>query len=91
VTGAITFSGHRGSFTGVVQPGSVVAIFDVHPRVASRTFTLTLRVDGGTRGYKNSEGLLTLSYTSTRTRFFSDDFQLITTITDSGSLTGGLR
>ena len=91
VTGAITFSGQRGNFTGVVQPGSVVAIFDIHPRVQSRTFTLTLRVTGGTRGYTNADGLLTLSYTSTLTRFFNDNFQLITTISDSGSLTGHLR
>jgi hypothetical protein len=91
VTGAITFSGHRGSFTGIVQPGSIVAIFDIHPRIQSRTFTLTLRVTGGTRGYTNADGLLILSYTSTRTRFFDDNFQLITTISDSGSLTGDLR
>jgi hypothetical protein len=89
VTGAITFSGNRGSFTGIVQPGSVVAIYDVHPRVQSRAFTL--RVSGGTRGYTNADGLLTLSYTSTLTRFFDDDFQLITTVSDSGSLTGNLR
>jgi hypothetical protein len=91
VTGAITFSGHRGSFTGIVQPGSVVAILDIHPRVQSRTFALTLRVTGGTRGYTKADGLLTLAYTSTLTRFFDDNFQLITTISDSGSLTGDLR
>jgi hypothetical protein len=91
VTGAITFSGSRGSFTGIVQPGSVVAIYVLHPRVQSRVFTLTLRVSGGTRGYTNADGLLTLSYTSTLTRFFDEDFQLITTISDSGSLTGNLR
>ena len=83
VTGSITFSGHRGSFTGVVQPGSVVGIYDIHPRVATRTFTLTLRVAHGTRGYANAGGLLTLSYTSTFMRFFDDNFQLITTISDS--------
>jgi hypothetical protein len=91
VTGAITFSGRRGSFTGIVQPGSVVAILAIHPRIQSRTFTLTLRVTGGTRGYTNADGLLTLSYTSTLTRFFDENFQLITTISDSGSLTGDLR
>ena len=91
VTGAITFSGNRGSFTGVVQPGSIVAVEDIHPRVASRAFTLTLRVTGGTRGYSNADGLLTLSYFSLRTRFVNEDFQLITTISDSGSLAGDLR
>ena len=91
VTGAITFSGHRGSFTGVVQPGSVVGIFDIHPRVQSRTFTLTLRVTDGTRGYTHADGLLTLSYTSTTTRFFDDNFQLHIVVSDAGSLTGDLH
>jgi hypothetical protein len=91
VTGAITFSGNRGSFTGVVQPGSVVAILDIHPRIESRTFTLTLRVTDGTRGYTTADGLLTLSYESTLTRFFDDNFNLITTISDAGELTGDLR
>src|SRR5436853_6274022 len=48
VTGAITFSGNRGSFTGVVQPGSIVSILDIHPRIETRTFMLTLRVTDGT-------------------------------------------
>jgi hypothetical protein len=91
VTGEITFSGQRGSFTGIVQPGSVVAILAIHPRVATRTFTLTLQVSDGTRGYAHADGLLTLSYTSTLMRFFDDNFNLITTISDSGSLTGSLR
>jgi hypothetical protein len=91
VTGSITFSGHRGSFTGVVQPGSFVGVEEIHPRVQSRTFTLTLRVTDGTRGYTNADGLLTLSYFSLRTTFLNDDFQLVTTISDSGSLTGDLR
>src|SRR2546423_2076841 len=29
VTGSITFTGKRGSFTGVVQPGSEVALVDI--------------------------------------------------------------
>jgi hypothetical protein len=91
VTGAITFSGHRGSFTGVVQPGSVVRVEDFHPRFQSRTFTLTLLVTDGTRGYTNADGLLTLSYSSERTRFVDENFNLITTISDSGVLTGDLR
>jgi hypothetical protein len=91
VTGAITFSGPRGSFTGVVQPGSVVEILAIHPRIETRTFRLTLRVTDGTRGFTNADVLLTLTYTSTLTRFFNDEFQLITTISDSGSLTGDLR
>jgi hypothetical protein len=91
ITGSITFSGHRGSFTGVVQPGSFVGLEDIHPRVQSRTFTLTLRVTDGTRGYSHAGGLLTLSYFSLRTRFLDDNFNLITTITDTGTLTGDLR
>jgi hypothetical protein len=63
----------------------------VHPRVQSRTFTLTLRVTDGTRGYTNAGGLLSLSYFSLLTRFLDDNFQLMTTISDSGSLSGDLR
>jgi len=92
VTGTITFSGHRGSFTGVVQPGSFVGVEEVNPRFQSRTFSLTLLVTDGTRGYAHADGsLLTLSYVSTRTRFVDDNFNLITTISDSGTLTGDLR
>src|ERR671939_160388 len=64
VTGAITFSGHRGSFTGVVQPGSFVRVADFHPRIQSRNFTLTLLVTDGTRSYAHADGsLLTISDT----------------------------
>jgi hypothetical protein len=92
VTGTITFSGHRGSFTGVVQPGSFVGIEDFHPRVQSRTFSLTLLVTDGTRGYAHADGsLLTLSYFSERRVEFTEDFQIVITITDSGVLTGTLH
>jgi hypothetical protein len=91
VTGSITFSGHRGSFTGVVQPGSVVQILAIHPRIQTRTFLLTLRVTDGTRGYATADGLLALSYTSTRRIDLNDEFQFVTTIEDTGSLTGDLR
>jgi hypothetical protein len=91
ITGSITFSGRRGSFTGVVQPGSFVGVEDIHPRVQSRTYTLTLQVTDGTRSYSHADGLLTLSYFSLRTRFFDENFNLITTITDTGTLTGDLR
>jgi hypothetical protein len=89
VTGTITFSGKRGSFTGVVQPGSFVGVEEVDPRDQSRTFSLTLLVTDGTRGYAHLDGsLLTLSYHSERTRFVDENFNLITTITDNGTLTG---
>ena len=89
VTGAITFSGPRGSFTGVVQPGSFVGIEDFHPRIQSRTFFLTLLVTDGTRGYAHLDGsLLTLTYHSERRVELTDDFQIVITITDSGTLTG---
>ena len=89
VTGAITFSGHRGSFTGVVQPGSFVGIEDFHPRIQSRTFFLTLLVTDGTRGYAHLDGsLLTLTYHSERRVELTEDFQIVITITDSGTLTG---
>ena len=89
VTGAITFSSHRGSFTGVVQPGSFVGIEDFHPRIQSRTFFLTLLVTDGTRGYAHLDGsLLTLAYHSERRVELTEDFQIVITITDSGTLTG---
>jgi hypothetical protein len=91
ITGAITFSGSRGSFTGVVQPGSVVALQDIASH-SWRTFTLTLSVTDGTRGYAHASGLLTLSYTSTFAHYFdpeADDW--VRTISDSGTLTGDLR
>ena len=89
VTGAITFSSHRGSFTGVVQPGSFVGIEDFHPRIQSRAFFLTLLVTDGTRGYAHLDGsLLTLTYYSERRVELTEDFQIVITITDSGTLTG---
>jgi hypothetical protein len=92
VTGAITFSGNRGSFTGVVQPGSFVIVEDFHPRIQSRRFTLTLLVTDGTRGYAHADGsLLTLSYNSERRVDLTEDFQIVVTISDSGTLTGDLR
>ena len=91
VTGSITFSGNRGSFTGVVQPGSLVGLEDIASH-SWRFFGLTLRVTDGTRGYTNADGLLSLSYTSTWTHFFDMySGQFINTITDEGTLTGNLR
>ena len=90
VTGAITFSGKRGSFTGVVQPGSFVGAEEVDPRSQARTFSLTLLVTDGTHGYAHLDGsLLTLSYHSQRVRSIDENFNQITTITDSGTLTSG--
>ena len=92
VTGTITFSGNRGSFTGVVQPGSFVGIEAFHPRFQSRTFSLTLLVTDGTRGYAHADGsLLTLSYHSERRVDITEDFQIVVTISDSGVLTGALH
>lgn len=88
VTGSITFSASRGSFTGVVQPGSVVALQDIASH-SWRTFTLTLAVADGTRGYAHlADRVLTLSYTSEWAHYFdSDPLQFISTISDSGTLT----
>ena len=89
VTGTITFSGKRGSFTGVVQPGSFVGVEEVNPRSQGRTFMLTLLVTDGTRGYAHLDGsLLTLTYHSERRVELTEDFQIVITITDSGTLTG---
>jgi hypothetical protein len=90
VTGAITFSGHRGSFTGVVQPGSVVGLQDIASH-SFRNFDLTLGVTDGTRGYAHADGVLSLSYTSTWAHFFDSDGNFINEITDEGTLTGSLR
>ena len=92
VTGSITFSAKRGSFTGVVQPGSVVALVDIASN-SWRNFTLTLDVVNGTRGYAHANGdVLTLSYTSDWAHYFDfDTLQFISTVTDSGALTGNPR
>ena len=88
VTGSITFSANRGSFTAVVQPGSVVALSDIASH-SWRTFTLTLGVADGTRGYAHlNDRVLTLSYTSEWAHYFdSDTLQFINTISDGGTLT----
>jgi hypothetical protein len=91
VTGTITFSGHRGSFTGVVQPGSLVGLIDIASH-SFRNFDLALRVTDGTRGYATADGLLSLTYTSTWAHYFDPELnQFINTITDEGTLTGSLR
>ena len=91
VTGSIPFTGKRGSFTGVVQPGSEVALVDIASN-SWRNFTLTLDVVNGTRGFAHASGVLTLSYTSDWAHYFDfDTLQFISTITDSGALTGNLR
>jgi hypothetical protein len=89
-SGSITFSGHRGSFTAVVQPGSVVGLVEI-PSHSFRNFDLTLRVTDGTRGYAHADGLLSLLYTSTWAHFFDSNGNFINTITDQGTLTGQLH
>ena len=91
VSGSVTFTGNRGSFTGIVQPGSVVARQEIASH-SWRTFTLTLGVVNGTRAYAHATGLLTLSYTSTWSHYFdAQALELISEISDSGALTGDLR
>ncbi len=89
VSGSITFTTKRGSFTGVVQPGSVVALVDIASN-SWRNFTLTLEVVDGTRKYARANGaVLTLAYSSDWAHYFDfDSGQLIDTITDSGTLAG---
>ena len=89
VSGSITFTTKRGSFTGVVEPGSVVALVDIASN-SWRNFTLTLEVVDGTRAYARANGAeLTLSYSSDWAHFFDfDTGQFIDTITDSGTLAG---
>jgi hypothetical protein len=88
VTGSIDFSANLGSFTGVVRPGSVVALVDIASH-SWRNFTLTLDVVDGAHGYAHLNGsVLTLSYTSEWAHFFDfDTGQFINTISDSGTLT----
>jgi hypothetical protein len=89
VTGSITFTSKRGSFTAIPQPGSVVAFEDIASN-SFRNFTLTLEVVDGTRGYAHADGaILTLSYTSDWEHFFDGTTgQFINTIIDSGTLAG---
>jgi hypothetical protein len=88
VTGSIDFSANRGSFTAVVQTGSVVALVDIASH-SWRNFTLALEIVDATRGYSHLEGsVVTLSYTSEWAHFFDfDTGEFINTITDSGTLT----
>ena len=89
VSGSITFTSKRGSFTAVPQPGSVVAFEDIASN-SFRNFTLTLEVVDGTRGYARADGaVLTLSYTSDWEHYFDGSTgQFINTVTDSGTLAG---
>lgn len=92
VSGSITFTSKRGSFTGVVEPGSVVALVDIASN-SWRNFTLTLEVTDASRAYTRAKGAeLTLSYSSDWAHFFDfDTGQFVNTITDSGALTGSLH
>ena len=92
VTGSISFTANRGSFTGIVQPGSVVALVDIASN-SWRNFSLTVEVTHGTRGYASADGaVLTLSYSSDWAHYFDfDTGQFINTITDSGTLSGDLH
>jgi hypothetical protein len=89
VSGSITFTSNGGSFTGVAQPGSVVALVDIASN-SWRNFTLTLEVVDGARKYAHADGaVLTLSYSSDWAHYFDfDTGQFIDTITDSGTLAG---
>ena len=92
VSGSIAFTGKRGSFTGIVEPGSVVALEDIASN-SWRNFRLTLEVVDGTGGYKRANGaVLTLSYSSDWAHYFDfDTGQFVNTITDSGTLTGNFH
>ena len=92
VTGSITFTGKRGSFTAIAEPGSVVALVDIASN-SWRNFTLTLEVVDSSRGYTCANGaVLTLSYSSDWAHYFDfDTGQFVNTITDSGTLTGSLH
>jgi hypothetical protein len=92
VSGSIAFTSKRGSFTGIVEPGSVVALVDIASN-SWRNFTLTLDVVDASRGYKRANGAeLTLSYSSDWAHYFDfDTGQFVNTITDSGTLTGSLH
>jgi hypothetical protein len=89
IRGSIAFTTKRGSFTGVVEAGSVVALVDIASN-SWRNFTLTMQVVDGTRAYARANGAeLTLSYSSDWAHYFDfDTGQFINTITDSGTLTG---
>jgi hypothetical protein len=92
ITGSITFTANRGTFSGVVQPGSVVALVDIASN-SWRNFTLTVEVTEGTHGYAHANGsVLTLTYSSDWAHYFDfDSGQFINTITDSGTLSGDLH
>jgi hypothetical protein len=92
ITGSIEFSGKRGTFTGVIQPGGVVALLD-SSTVSFREFTLTLVVTDGTRGYAPANGsVLTLAYEARWDHFFDPDIlEFVNFFSDTGTLTGSLH
>ena len=91
VTGAITFTSRRGSFTGVVQPGSSRSWFSIASN-DSLWYTLTLRVGNGTRGFARVGGVLTLTYNSVWWHYYgmneTGDVELFNYIDDHGTLSG---
>jgi hypothetical protein len=90
VTGSITFSSNRGTFTGVVQEGSTVALFD-SASTSIRYFILTLTVVNGTKGYAHANGsTLSLTYISTWSHPIFDPNNT-NVISDAGTLTGTLH
>jgi hypothetical protein len=89
VTGSITFTSNRGSFTAVVQPGSTVALFDTASN-STRYFILTLSIVDGTRSYAHADGTLALTYISDWFHpIFDPDHTNV--ISDEGTLTGSLH
>ena len=90
--GTIAFSSKRGDFTAAVEPGSLADQFISHPRDQWQYYTLDLTVVAGTRSYQNADGAMTLSYSSHLVRELDYEAGVyVTTITDTGTLSGNPR
>jgi hypothetical protein len=89
LTGSMTFSTRTGSFTGTVQPGSVVSMEDIASH-SFRDFRVQLKVVGGTGRYAHARGRLSLTYSSVWTHDWEGGVP-VDAIADAGTLVGTIR
>jgi hypothetical protein len=86
VTGTITFTTERASFTAEVQPGSLVQLDDIASH-STRTFSLDLEIVDGTGRYLHAGGRLSLDYVSVWTHTVVNGVP-VNEIDDTGTLAG---
>jgi hypothetical protein len=89
LAGSITFFARGGSWTGSVQPGSVVSMEDIASH-SFRDFRVQLRIVGGTGRYAHARGRLSLTYSSVWTHEWENGL-FVDGIADAGTLVGTIR